>query len=214
VSAIEEGLALGHLVNTELFIFTDNSTAEGAFYKGNTPSRPLFELILWLRKIEMQGQLKLHILRISGTRMIAQGTDGLSRGDFTSGVMAGIPVLQFVPLHVSALSQSPALLPWIRSWTEDSTLDPLLPEEWYTLGHGINGGSLIVDGCWVPTEACRTSFLWAPSPAAAYAAVDELGLSRHKRTSLLHIFLCPRLCTHLWRKKLYKVADLVLELPP
>jgi len=41
VSAIEEGLQLGQLQNTELFIFTDNSTAEGAFYKGNTPSRAL-----------------------------------------------------------------------------------------------------------------------------------------------------------------------------
>jgi len=28
------------------------------------------------------------------------------------------------------------------------------------------------------------------------------------------IFLWPRLCTHMWRKKLFKVADFVLEIPP
>jgi hypothetical protein len=31
VTAIEEGLALGELINSELFIFTDNSMAEGAY---------------------------------------------------------------------------------------------------------------------------------------------------------------------------------------
>jgi hypothetical protein len=48
VSAIKEGLQSGHLVNTELFLLTDNATAEGAFFKGNTPSRILFDLILRL----------------------------------------------------------------------------------------------------------------------------------------------------------------------
>jgi hypothetical protein len=80
VTAIEEGLASGHLPNTELFVFTDNAAAEGAFYKGNSPSRLLFELILRLRLIDMQGQLKLHVIHVAGSRMIEQGTDGLSRG--------------------------------------------------------------------------------------------------------------------------------------
>jgi len=66
----------------------------------------------------------------------------------------------------------------------------------------------------IPTLATQDTFLWAPPPAAAYAAVDELALSRHKRTHLHHIFVYPRLCTHMWQKKLYKTADHVLELPP
>jgi hypothetical protein len=48
VTAVEEGLVSGHRDNTKLFLFTDNSTAEGALFKGNSPSQPLFELILWL----------------------------------------------------------------------------------------------------------------------------------------------------------------------
>jgi hypothetical protein len=37
-----------------------------------------------------------------------QGTDGLSRGDFSAGVMAGQQMLQFVPLHLSAGERSPS----------------------------------------------------------------------------------------------------------
>jgi len=63
---------------SSVFIFTENSTAEGAYYKGNTPSRTLFELILCLRIIDMQGHLKLYVIHVTGSRMIMQGTDGLS----------------------------------------------------------------------------------------------------------------------------------------
>lgn len=62
----------------ELFLFTDNYVAERAFHNGNTRSKTLFELVFRLRKLEMEGSLFLHIIWIAGTRMIAQGTDGLS----------------------------------------------------------------------------------------------------------------------------------------
>ena len=33
VLAVEEATAIGHLVNCELFLFTDNTTAEGCYYR-------------------------------------------------------------------------------------------------------------------------------------------------------------------------------------
>jgi hypothetical protein len=67
----EEGLLAGH----EIFLFTDNSAAERAYYyKGTSSAQPLFELVLWLRKLEMAGKFKLHVIHVAGTRMIAQGT--------------------------------------------------------------------------------------------------------------------------------------------
>jgi hypothetical protein len=51
-----------------------------------------------------------------------------------------------------------------------------------------------------------------PPPAAAAAALHELGISRHKRTYLGHVFVCPRLFTQRWRKKLFNLADVVLEI--
>jgi hypothetical protein len=48
VHAIEDAHDKGLLVDTELFVFTDTTAAEGAFYKGVSPSRKLFELVLRL----------------------------------------------------------------------------------------------------------------------------------------------------------------------
>jgi hypothetical protein len=45
-------------------------------------------------------------------------------------------------------------------------------------------------------------------------AVEELMFSCHKRNHLNHVFVVPRLATHLWRKKLYKTSDIVFEVSP
>ncbi|KAL7577355.1 hypothetical protein ACA910_002089 [Epithemia clementina (nom. ined.)] len=52
---------------TECFIFTDNSTTEAAFYKGTSKSKLLFDLVLRLRKLEMRGELFIHVVWIAGT---------------------------------------------------------------------------------------------------------------------------------------------------
>jgi hypothetical protein len=214
VESLEEGIHLGDLHFSEVFIFTDNSSAEGCFYKGNSPSRTLFSLILRLRLLEMTGQLRIHMIYISGGRMIDQGTDGLSRGDFVSGVMAGQSMLSFIPLHEDVFQRHPALFQWVQTWFPLPDVTPLTPEGWYTQGHGWVSDGRTQEGYWYPVTALTGSYLWAPSPAAASTTVDELSLSRLKRPHLLHVFLCPRLLTNMWRKKLFKVADLVLELPP
>ncbi len=77
---VEEEATEGHLTNGELWLFTDNSTAESCFFGGGSSTKLLHELILWLRKAEMKYGFTLHVVHVAGTRMIAQGTDGLSRG--------------------------------------------------------------------------------------------------------------------------------------
>jgi hypothetical protein len=113
VTSLEQRVTEGLLSGAEVFVFTDNFTAEAAFCKGNTSSKTLFDLVLRLRMLEMNGLVQLQVIHIAGTRMMTQGTDGLSRGNLTEGVMSGTPVLQFIPLHLSALVRQPALLPWI-----------------------------------------------------------------------------------------------------
>jgi hypothetical protein len=63
LETIEDGLASMELLHTDFFIFTDNSTAEGAYYKGNTDSKLLFDLVLRLRQIDLSGLIRLHISR-------------------------------------------------------------------------------------------------------------------------------------------------------
>jgi hypothetical protein len=97
-------------------MFTDNSTAESAYFKGTSSSELLFALVLRLRKVEMSGKCIIHLVHVAGTRMIWQGMDGLSRGDRNAGVMAGASMLSFVPLHLSALDRSEEILPWVKLW--------------------------------------------------------------------------------------------------
>jgi len=108
------------------------------------------------------------------------------------------------------LDRSPELLSWINNWVP-TPLVPLQPDEWYNRGHGLLGGSVNRDGLWIPHESYEQWFLWLPPPAAAATALQEFGISRHKRTSHGHLFVCPRLFTNRWRKKLFNIADLVFE---
>jgi hypothetical protein len=197
VESLEAQVESGRVQGAEVFLFTDNSTAEAVFFKGNSSSRSLFDLMLRLRHIEMKGELVLHVVHVAGTRMIEEGADGGSRGDLTQGAMAGHSVLDFVPLHLSALDRSDNLEQWIRSWWDDGRgeLLKLSPEGWFDEGQR--------DGC----------FLWSPPPAAADVVAEQLGEARHKRPDCTHITIVPRLMTGRWRKSLGKEADLVLEIP-
>jgi hypothetical protein len=62
----------GRLRGCEIFLFTDNSMAEAAFFKGTSSSILLFNLVLRLRKLEVDQQCLLHLVHVAGTRMIGQ----------------------------------------------------------------------------------------------------------------------------------------------
>jgi hypothetical protein len=89
VLTVEEEARHGTLKDSIMFLFTDNSTVEGALYKGNTPSKKLFNLIVRLRKTAFENGATVLVSHVSGKRMIAQGTDGISRGELNEGVRSG-----------------------------------------------------------------------------------------------------------------------------
>ena len=60
--------------------------------------------MLLLRTMEMTYGMTIHVIHISGKKMIAQGTDGCLRGSLMEGVMAGVDMLTFVDLSRGALS--------------------------------------------------------------------------------------------------------------
>ena len=66
VEAIYDQVEKGWLQNLELFMFTDNSTAEAAFYRGTSSNPELFELVLRLKKLEMLAGLKIYLIHVSG----------------------------------------------------------------------------------------------------------------------------------------------------
>ena len=108
----EEGLE-GNLDNSEVFMFTDNSTVEACVSRGSSTSPKLLELVVRLQALSMRVGIKINVFHIAGTRMIAQGTDGVSRGFLGQGVMDGLAMNAFVPIHMSAAERSVGnLVPW------------------------------------------------------------------------------------------------------
>ena len=203
----------GELEGAEVFIFTDNSTAESAFFKGASKSRLLFELILELRELEMNCRTRIHFVHVAGTRMIAQGSDGLSRGNLSEGVMRGMAMESFIPLNESALERSSALKGWISSWAVGE-LEFLTPRDWFIRGHDMVEGSFETnsDGFKWPSYR-KGTFVWSPPPAAAETMLGELRKTRHRRTKSTHLILVPRLMAPSWQKHLRKVSDVVLSVP-
>jgi len=199
VEFMEAGAKEGIFENAEVWMFTDNSTAEACYFRGTSKSKPLFELVLRLRQLEMKTGCRVFLVHVAGARMIEQGSDALSRNDLNTGVMAGLDMLDFVPLHRSALDREPGLRQWVFSWAMElggrSKVSFLSPHEWEE-AHPTGG-----------------TFVWSPPPAAASAAVELLANSIHKRPGSIHVVLVPRLMTAWWYKLLNKAADVIVKVP-
>jgi hypothetical protein len=75
-----------NLEGSEIFIYRDNSTAEAAHLKGTSKSKTLFELVLHLKKLELNSGMILHVVQVSGRHMNDQGTDSLSRANHIKGI--------------------------------------------------------------------------------------------------------------------------------
>jgi hypothetical protein len=212
VATLESRLSSGMLKGTEVFLFTDNSTAKSVYFNGTSSSKTLFDLALKLRQLEMTGEFQFHLVHVAGTRMIAQRTDGLSRGCLSEGVMKGDSMLRYVPLHLCPLQCQPELLHWIQEWTDQPYLQPLSPTDWYRKGQGFTELTL-ADGSWTTMELEGNWFLWDLPPAAADIAPEALNDSWIKRPHLNHVVVCPRLLTFRWQRRLHKLADFIFELP-
>ena len=205
----------GRLKGVEIFVFTDNSTAERAFFKGSSKSRLLHDLVLELRLLETRAGIKIHFIHVAGTRMIDQGSDGLSRGNLTEGVMGGKTMEFFVPIHLGAIERSPSIVTWLKSWAKVDRANPwqlLSPEDWFDRGHDLWEGSKNSDGMWIPTYK-KGNFIWAPPPSLAEPALEQLRQARHKRQASSHIFVCPRLMEPYWSRHLTRSADFVFVVP-
>ena len=194
VDAVKGWVHSHDLSNSQLFIFTDNTTAESAYWKGTSKSKKLCDLVLELKSIALWGNLDLHVVHVSGKRMIHQGTDGLSRGDQNTGVMNGTPMKLFVPLHIPPSKREKGLKAWIDKLLEGWNFTWLNISEWFEEHHS--------DG----------NFVWDIPPAAGDLAYEMLDKARLKRPTSTHILLIPRLYTGLWRRLLTRRSDCYIKI--
>eukprot|EP00978_Attheya_sp_CCMP212_P033801 scaffold138352_cov25-Attheya_sp.AAC.1 len=142
----------------------------------------------------MRHDIVLHVIHVSGKRMIEQGTDGLSRGDHSQGVMRGMPMTACVPLHLNAFERDPRLKTFIEFVTQDMNPTFLTPEGWFDEGHGTG------------------TFVWAPPPAAADVVVEQLGKCRTKRPHSMHLIVVPRIMTGYWRRLIGRGSEFYFKI--
>jgi hypothetical protein len=202
VNTTEEELKVGYLKDSELWLFTDNSTAESCFHKGSSSSKALHNLVVRLKKIKLEVGFTLFVVHVAGTRMITQGTDSLLRGSLLEGVMIGHDMLHFIPLAQGALERQPSLVDYVQSWVGNALhreVNVLKVEGWFQEGHGMIGGFKDAHGVWMPRHAeNRRVYLWSPPLIVANVALEECMKAIYKQTDAFHIFLIPRLFSPTW----------------
>ena len=142
-------------------MFTDNSTVEACSIKGSSSSPKLFDLVVRLRSLISSFGIRIHIFHVAGTRMIAQGTDGVSRGFLGEGIMSGETMVSFIPIHMSALERSIGLTDWIKEWAGQDVIE-LNPIDWFDVGHDFDGWYRSWDSFEHPRLVEGQTYLWYP----------------------------------------------------
>ena len=212
VTTLEEQLQNDSIRGSTIIIATDNAVAEAAIYKGNSSSEKLFDLVVRLRELELKSSANIIVTHVSGERMKAQGTDGVSRGSLREGINIKGIMLDFCPWHLAPTQSSSKIFSFFKSVAGDH-LELLKPSDWFSRGHDHLGGNRDSKGFWRPVIQPGI-FLWDLPAGAAISAIEELRKARTKRRSSTHLVIVPRVATPLWLKQLYKRCDIVLFIPP
>ena len=204
LEAIRTEARLGRLVGCEVWMATDNSTAEASFYKGRSSSPELDAMVLELRLLAIAGNFILHLVHIAGTRMIEIGIDALSRGELQAGALAKATTAHIIPLHLHPLERSTELAHWLSSWLFDFSIAS--PEDWFYQAQGA--------GRYDAPSRPQDPWVWTLPPAAALTALEELGNARLKRHDTLRgVVLIPCLLRPEWFRRFRRTVDFYFFIP-
>ena len=132
------------------------------------------------------------MIQLTGTRIIEAGIEGLSRGDNLGGMMRVLNLLQFVPLDQKALVRSTKLYPGIRTWWGESLT------------------SISAKYCFKHKD---NNIMWSPPLNAAETALELLFEKRLQQQYKSHLIPVTWKMYFLWRKQMWKEADLLFNFP-
>ena len=130
VCDMEQVRRKGWLDNSTIIIATDNHVVGSALYNGSSSSIKLYNLVVRLKMVDMRYGVQLVVTRVSGKRMQAHGTNGVSRGCLNTGVAIGRDMIEFCQWRKDPSEVAPELKSWIKSWAGEEIIC-LSPRDWY-----------------------------------------------------------------------------------
>jgi hypothetical protein len=110
---------------------------------------------LEVRRLKMHEEAQILVSHVSGERIKAQDTDGVSRGQLKEGVSSGNEMLHYISFHLSELEGLPPVKTWLRSWLGPN-MEILSPAGWFERGHDLLGGKMDQNGFWRHSMKTRT----------------------------------------------------------
>ena len=174
------------LRRARIYHMTDNMVSESVLARGTSTAPRLQQLLREIAYELVMQQCELLPVHVAGARLIAQGTDGLSRGQTAVGALSGATtdVRNFNPLHGSL----PRLSPGLEAWARDKFgSQPFLRHP----------------DSWTAAAVVGRDTLWYPHPLLARSALQAF--LRHRmqapRTTAA-TFLLPRRFTADWGRLL------------
>ena len=105
----EDNLGGNRIRGRKLLYFTDNMVTYDIFRKGTSKSIRLWTLLLHIKLLELKLNCIVQVIHVPGTTMIAQGSDGLSRGIHMQS-LASHQSNSLIPLLWRAAAHSHTLL--------------------------------------------------------------------------------------------------------
>lgn len=152
----------------------DNQVAESTYFKGLARSCKLHEMIVGLRKLEMEGGLIIHFLLISGKQMTEQRTDRLSHREFASRIIQGDSFLGYLPFNKTVLSCQLSLKRTVLTWLPNTW-------DWRFMLTEMEFNDVYKDpvGQWI----------WTPPPYLTKTTVDKLCKTKHIMLGTSYVFI-------------------------
>lgn len=170
---------LDDLQDVQLFYFTDNSTVYHIARSGSSSSPQLHKLVQELKLLELSRGCRLDVIHVPGTTMIAQGTDGQSRGVWVSP-------LQLCERNITAelfrpAPPSDALLTWVLGQLPS----PRPPSAYLWVSDS---------SCWLATSLLHRHCVWTLYPTTARQGILAAVFAWiESPMDSSHVFLVPRL---------------------
>jgi hypothetical protein len=134
VTTLEAEGNRGNLDGAVVVMCTDYSSTESAANRASSTSPNFYRLAVRLRALQFRHGAQFIVSDVAGERMKDQGTDGVSQGHLKEGIAVRGSMIKFIPFHKSALTSSPTLRAWLKSWAPTGA-EFLEPEEWFKRGH-------------------------------------------------------------------------------